>query len=159
MTINEFEVVGNQIQNVAKAKGLRIGIVRSLFRSSLTEQMEAVVQKRAASLGAKIVTVALSRGALETPLVAQRLLQQKNVDGVVILAAVIQGKTHHDDVVVTSATHALVDVSLRLGKPVGIGIIGPGVTLEQAHERVVEYAQGALDAVVLSATHTTGKTK
>jgi len=152
VSINEFEVVGNQVQNLAKANGLRIGIVRSLFRSSLTEQMQAVVEKRADFLGAKITDVALARGVLETPLVTQRLLQQKNVDCVVILAAVIQGKTRHDDVVVTTATRALVELSLHFDKSVGIGIIGPGVTLEQAHERVTEYAQGALDAVVLSAS-------
>ncbi len=151
MSFNEFEVVGNQVQNLANAKGLRIGVVRSLFRSALTERMQAVVQQRATQLGAHIAGVALARGALETPLLAQRQLLRKDIDGVVILAAVVQGKTRHDDVVVMQATRALVDLSLRFDKPVGLGIIGPGVTLEQAHERVTEYAQGALDAVVLSA--------
>lgn len=148
--ISEFDVVGNQIEAMGVKKGLRIAIVRSLFRSSLTERMQAVVEQRAARLGAKITQVRLARGALETPLLAQQLLKRKDVDGVVVLAAVIQGKTHHDDVVVREATHALVDASCDEEKPVGVGIIGPGVTLEQAHERVNEYAQGALDAVVLS---------
>lgn len=151
MSISEFEVAGNQIQSVCNAKKMRIGIVRSLFRSSITEQMQAVVETRAFLLGAKIKAVLLARGALETPLLASHLLKRKDVDGVVVLSAVIHGKTMHDDVVVREATRALVAASLKSGKPVGIGIIGPGVTLEQAHERVTEYAQGAIDAVVLSA--------
>jgi len=148
--LSEADAVGNQIEAMGMPKGLRIGFVRSLFRSSLTQKMQTVVSQRALRLGAKIAHERLARGVLETPLLAQELLGRKDVDGVVVLAVVIQGKTAHDDVVVRAATDALVRVSLDAGKPVGVGIIGPGVTLEQAHERVSEYAQGALDAVLLS---------
>ncbi|MBI5225807.1 6,7-dimethyl-8-ribityllumazine synthase [Candidatus Micrarchaeota archaeon] len=151
MSIREFEIVGNQVQALTNAKGLRIGLVRSLFRSALTEQMQAVVEKRAKVLGVRIAEVRSARGALETPLLTQTLLQHKHIDGVVVLAGVIKGQTAHDDVVVRSATSALVQLSLLANKPVGIGIIGPGVTSDQAHERATEYAQGALDAVVLTA--------
>ncbi|MBI2445612.1 6,7-dimethyl-8-ribityllumazine synthase [Candidatus Micrarchaeota archaeon] len=147
--LRESDIVGNQIEAIGVKKGLRIGIVRALFRSALTERMQTLVQQRAARFDAKITRERLARGALETPLLAQELLQRKDIDGVVVLGVVIQGTTAHDDVVVRSATDALVRTSLEVGKPVGIGIIGPGVTLEQAHERVEEYAQGALDAVLL----------
>ena len=149
---SEFERVGFQIKGLKPTNGLNIGIVRSLFRSALTKQMQAVVEKRAQDVGAKIPQILLARGALETPLLAALLLAQPATDGVVVLAAVIKGQTAHDDVVVRETTRALVKLSLQYGKPVGIGIIGPGVTLQQAHERVTEYAQGALDAVILSAS-------
>ncbi len=148
--ISEADAVGNQIEALGVRTGLRIGIVRSLFRSALTQRMQSIVAQRAVHFDAKITYERLARGALETPLLAQELLKRKDVDGVVVLAAVIQGKTAHDDVVVRTATDALIRSSLAYGKPVGIGIIGPGVTLEQAHERVTEYAQGALDAILLT---------
>lgn len=148
--ISEADAVGNQIEAFGVPKGVRIGIVRSLFRSALTQRMQSIVAQRAIRFGAIITQERIARGALETPILAQDLLKRKDVDGVVVLAAVIHGKTAHDDVVVRSATDALVRASLAAGKPVGIGIIGPGVTLEQAHERVAEYAQGALDAVLLT---------
>lgn len=150
MRVTEFEKVGEQVKRKALGKGVSIAIVRSLFRSELTQEMQRVVEKRSIELGAKITAVKIARGALETPLLARQLLLQKNIDGVVVLAAVVRGKTKHDEVVVFEATGALISASFESGKPVGIGIIGPGVTMRQARNRVREYAQGALDAVVLS---------
>jgi 6,7-dimethyl-8-ribityllumazine synthase len=44
----------------------------------------------------------------------------------------------------------LVDLQLKHRKPVGIGIIGPGATLEQAEKRKVDYARAAVRAAVRS---------
>ena len=112
--------------------------------------MLSFVQKRSEKLSVLLSPFLLARGALETPLLAQRLLALGGVDGVVVLAAVVKGKTKHDEVVVQQATRALVEISLRYNKPIGIGIIGPGVTNFQAKKRSQEYAQGALDAVVFT---------
>lgn len=157
MPKSEFERVGEQILRLCPKTGLRIGIVRSLFRSVLTEKMQSVVEKRADALGATIIQVTLARGAMETPLLARQLLRQDGVDGVVVLAVVIRGQTRHDDVVVSEATRALIQASFDSGKPVGVGIIGPGVDEKQAEDRVVEYAQGAVDAVVLSTNQLKGR--
>ncbi|MDP2717433.1 MAG: 6,7-dimethyl-8-ribityllumazine synthase, partial [Candidatus Micrarchaeota archaeon] len=135
----------------AFAKNVRstfsIGIVQSHLRSSLTDVMSAVVKNRVPVLNAELVIQLKARGVLETPLLAKMLLEKKDVDAVVVLGAVIKGETAHDQLVVEQATRALVNLSLSFSKPVGVGIIGPGVTLEQAQARVAEYAQGALDAV------------
>ncbi len=146
MAVNEFESVGNRVQAMAK-RPLRLAVVQALFRSALTDAMLAVVRRRAPLLNAALVAHVHARGVLEIPFLAKRLLQKPDVDGIVVLGAVIKGETGHDQLVVEQATRALVDLSLSFSKPVGVGIIGPGVTLQQAEARVTEYAQGALDAV------------
>ncbi len=148
--MGEFESVGNAVAKISEGKRARIALVRALFRPALTEKMEAVARKRAGALGATVAGVLLARGTLEFPLLAKKLLQDKGVDAVVVLGVVVKGKTGHDRIVVEQSTRALVQLSLEYGKPVGIGIIGPGVTLEQAEERAGEYAQGAVDAAVCS---------
>lgn len=137
-------------EKLAGKKGARLAVVRALFRNEITSEMEEVARKRAAELNAKVVGSFLVRGSMEIPLVAKAVLKKKDVDGVVALGAVIKGETLHDEVVVENASRELMAVSMESGKPVGIGIIGPGVSMEQAKARVKEYAEGAVDAVVLS---------
>jgi 6,7-dimethyl-8-ribityllumazine synthase len=45
---------------------------------------------------------------------------------------------------------ALVQLQLRYRKPAGIGIIGPGATLEQAATRKEPYARAAVRAMLAS---------
>lgn len=145
----EFERVGEAVVQRAK-KPIRVTVVRAMFRDELTRAMQTEVEKRAPNLNASITATLLARGVLETPFLAQHAFAQKDVDAVVVLGAVLRGSTDHDRVVVEQATRALVELSLQHQKPVGIGIIGPGVDELRARERVREYAAGALDAVVAS---------
>lgn len=147
--MKEFERVGLLVKKNA-GKPVRVAIVRALFRGDLTKSMEEVVRALAPELRAQITQTLLARGVLETPFLARHALHQNDVDAVVVLGAVIRGETDHDFVVVEQATSALLDLSLELGKPVGVGVIGPGVDLDGAKKRVNEYAAGALDAVVCS---------
>ncbi|MEK6976996.1 MAG: 6,7-dimethyl-8-ribityllumazine synthase, partial [Candidatus Hydrothermarchaeota archaeon] len=77
----------------------------------------------------------------------KRLLEKKDVGGVVTLGAVIEGETKHDEIVIQQAARKIVDLSIEYNKPVSLGIAGPGLSRLQAHERV-EYAKRAVEAVV-----------
>jgi len=125
-----------------------IGIVVSDYRKDLTYRMLDRAKKRAAELQAIVVKESHITGALEAPLAAKRLLE-KGVDGVVVLAVVLQGGTDHDVMVAGNAYRKLVDLSVEYGKPIGIGIIGPRVNREKAVERLSEYAEHAVNAAVL----------
>ena len=59
----------------------------------------------------------------------------------------IEGETNHDEVVMNQASRKLTDLSVEFGKPVGLGISGPGETRLQAQDRV-ENAGNAVRAVV-----------
>jgi 6,7-dimethyl-8-ribityllumazine synthase len=82
------------------------------------------------------------------PLAVERLLKKKNVDAVVTLGAVIKGDTRHDDIVAENAARLIADLSLKHGKPVALGITGPGMTIEQARERAELVPVRAVNAAV-----------
>ncbi|MCK4613653.1 MAG: 6,7-dimethyl-8-ribityllumazine synthase, partial [Thermoplasmata archaeon] len=81
------------------------------------------------------------------PLAIQKLLQRKDIDGVVTLGAVIEGETEHDDVVISHASRKIADLALQFDKPVSLGITGPGMSRLQAEERI-ERARAAVESVV-----------
>jgi 6,7-dimethyl-8-ribityllumazine synthase len=80
------------------------------------------------------------------PLAVERLLKKRNVDAVVTLGAVIKGDTRHDDIVAENAARLVADLSLKYGKPVVLGISGPGMTVEQAEERANTVPARAVNA-------------
>ena len=77
----------------------------------------------------------------------KKLLERKDIDGVVALGAVIEGETEHDDVVIQHASRKISDLSVDSNKPVGLGISGPGMTRLQAQDRI-DRAKAAVEAVV-----------
>ncbi len=75
------------------------------------------------------------------------MLERNDVDGVTAIGAVIKGETKHDELIAYQVAHAITDLSMRYGKPVGLGIIGPGVTWNKAKKRAREYAEQSVEAV------------
>jgi 6,7-dimethyl-8-ribityllumazine synthase len=51
------------------------------------------------------------------------------------LGTVIKGETKHDVIVAENAARLIADLSVEHGKPVALGITGPGITFEQAMNR------------------------
>ncbi len=127
---------------------IRIGIVIADFNSEITSVMEKEAVKEAERLGTKIAANANVPGVYDMPLAVSTLLERKDIDGVVTIGAVIKGETRHDEVIVSSIAHAFIELSLKHKKPVGLGIIGPGVSWEKAKERANEYAKRSVRSVV-----------
>jgi 6,7-dimethyl-8-ribityllumazine synthase len=65
----------------------------------------------------------------------------------VTLGAVIEGATQHDEVVIQHAARKIMDLALEFGKPVTLGISGPGMTRLEAQERI-DYAKRAVESAV-----------
>ncbi len=124
---------------------MRLALVASLFNREVVDPMVERALQRAAELGLQVTTVVRVPGAFEIPPAVQRLLERSDVDGAVALGAVIKGETKHDEVIMQAAAHALMDIGLRTGKPVGLGITGPGMTDRQAKARI-RAASRAVDA-------------
>jgi 6,7-dimethyl-8-ribityllumazine synthase len=61
---------------------------------------------------------------------------------------VIKGDTRHDDIVAENAARLLADLALKHGKPVALGITGPGMNLDQAQERAELVPTRAVNAAV-----------
>lgn len=127
---------------------IHLAIVVSEFNSEITFKMLERARNHASKAGAKVSYVLYVPGTFDMPLAVERLLKRKNVDAVVTLGAVIKGDTRHDDIVAENAARLLADLSLKRGKPVALGITGPGMTVDQAIERVDHVPVRAVDAAI-----------
>ncbi len=67
------------------------------------------------------------------------------------LGAVIEGETGHDEVVMNQAARKLADLSVEYGKPLGLGISGPGETRLQAQDRIENAAHAVRTVVKMAA--------
>jgi 6,7-dimethyl-8-ribityllumazine synthase len=126
---------------------IRIGAVVSEFNYDITMAMLERAKEHAQFLGADIKQIVKVPGVFDMGLPIKKLLERKDIDGVIALGAVIEGETEHDDIVIQHATRKIADLSVEYNKPVGLGISGPGMTRLQAEERI-ERATAAVEAVV-----------
>lgn len=133
---------------MSETSKVRLGIVVSEFNYDVTYIMLQKALSHAKFLGAEVRYVVKAPGVFDTPILAYELARKDDVDAVVVLGAVIQGETKHDEVVANQAARKLLDISLQVGKPVTLGVIGPGATRLQALERAEEYARRAVEAAV-----------
>ena len=127
--------------------GVTVAIVASEFNYDVTLLMLERAKEEVEFLGATLGPVMKTPGVWDMPLAAKVLLGRDDVDALVALGAVIEGETNHDEVVMNQASRKLTDLSVEFGKPVGLGISGPGETRLQAQDRV-ENAGNAVRAVV-----------
>jgi len=126
---------------------VNVAIVVSEFNYDVTLLMLERAKEEVAFLGATLGPVMKTPGVFDMPLAAKALLGRSDVDGLVALGAVIEGETQHDEVVMNQASRKLADLAVEFGKPVGLGISGPGETRLQAQDRI-ENAGNAVRAVV-----------
>jgi 6,7-dimethyl-8-ribityllumazine synthase len=126
---------------------MRLAIVAAEFHREVTDRMVETALARAKERGIRVTSVVRVPGTFEIPLAVQRLLERPDVDAAVAIGAVIKGETLHDEALMAAVPKALLEVGLRSGKPVGLGITGPGMTDEQALARVGKGAD-AVDAAL-----------
>jgi 6,7-dimethyl-8-ribityllumazine synthase len=124
----------------------RIGILAADFNKQIVDPMIDAVTKDAQAGQREAGPVVRVPGCYEIPLAAQQMLSARDCAGIVVLGYIETGETLHGEVMGHVVHAALVDLSLKHGKPVGIGIIGPGASLAQAETRKVDYARAALRA-------------
>ncbi|MCD6474121.1 MAG: 6,7-dimethyl-8-ribityllumazine synthase [Thermoplasmata archaeon] len=128
-------------------EAIRIGIVVSEFNYDITMMMLERAKEHARFLGVEIAKVINVPGVFDIPLALKKLLQDISIDGAVVLGAVIQGETKHDEVIMQQASRKIMDLALQYEKPVGLGITGHGMSRLQAEERI-DRAKQAVEAVV-----------
>jgi 6,7-dimethyl-8-ribityllumazine synthase len=127
---------------------VKLGLVATEFNFDIVAPMVEFAKRHAEFLDAQIVAEISVPGVYEIPLAAKKLIQREDVDAVVTLGAVVEGETGHDEIVMQHAARKLIDISLEYGKPVSLGISGPGMTRLQALDRVNDYARRAVEAAV-----------
>lgn len=128
----------------------RLALVAGDFHGELAEEMITAATTTAQEHGGRITDVIRVAGSYEVPLIVDRLLALRRVDAVVALGFIERGETMHGEVMGHVVHRSLIELQLKHGKPVGIGIIGPGATNTQAQVRKIGAAQGAVIAVLRS---------
>ncbi|HDD26016.1 MAG TPA: 6,7-dimethyl-8-ribityllumazine synthase [Acidilobales archaeon] len=129
-------------------KTVKLGIVVAEFNYDITYLMLQKAIEHAKFLGAEVSYVIKVPGSYDIPIAVKSLLEREDIDAVVTLGAVIQGETKHDEIVAHNAARKLIDLSIEYGKPVTLGIIGPGASRAQAAERIEEYSRRAVEAAI-----------
>ena len=127
---------------------MNIAIVISDFNSEVTSKMLEVAIEKAKSLKMNVKYTCRTPGVFDMPLVIDTLLKKDEVDAVVTLGAIIKGHTKHDEFIANATTRALVELSIKYGKPVTLGISGPGMSDRQAHQRIRPVAERAVEAAL-----------
>ena len=126
----------------------KLGMVVSQFNYEITKEMKRKAQERAKEIRARIIEIVEVPGAFEIPFAVKKLLEDKNIQGVVTIGTVIKGGTDHDEVVAHAVAKKLLDLSIEFNKPVSLGISGPNITWEESEKRIDEYAVRAVETVV-----------
>ncbi len=132
---------------MAKEEKIKIGAVVSEFNYDITMMMLERAKEHAQFLGAEITQTVKVPGVFDMGLAIKKLLEKKDLDGVIALGAVIEGETEHDEIVIQHTSRKIADLCLEYDKPIGLGITGPGMTRLQAQDRI-DRAKSAVEAVV-----------
>jgi 6,7-dimethyl-8-ribityllumazine synthase len=117
-------------------KKLRFAIVVAKFNEDITGGMLKGAIKTLAenNVAAKNIETVWVPGAFEIPLRAQQLAQTKKYDCLIVLGCVIKGDTDHYYYVAGESIRGVMDVTLKTGVPIGMGIITTN-NLKQAKDR------------------------
>ena len=115
---------------------MNLGIVVSEYNADVTYLMLERAKEHAAFLGVTVKEVVKVPGVYDMPVATKTLLGRVDIDGAVVLCAVIEGETKHDEIIMQQATRKIMDISVDTGKPIGLGITGHGMTKLQALDRI-----------------------
>jgi 6,7-dimethyl-8-ribityllumazine synthase len=133
---------------VKESERVRIAIVAADFNEVIVQPMIDKALETLKEFECAVDIVLSVPGAFELPLVLDAVLQRDDVDAAVALGYIERGETLHGEVMGHVVYKSILDLQLTYGKPVGIGIIGPGAVLKQAKKRNVAYGQAAAEAAV-----------
>lgn len=127
---------------------VKLGICAAEFNWDIVGKMVEYAKRHAEFLGAEVVEETVVPGSFELPFAAKKQVEKEEIDAVVVLGAVIEGDTAHHETVMGQTSRKIMDISLESGKPVTLGVSGPGETRMEAEERIDEYARRAVEAAI-----------
>lgn len=118
------------IPRVPRAK---VAIVSSQWHMEICQALVAGAQRACAEGDIREPRVDWVPGSFELPL-ATALLLDTGYDAAIVLGLVLRGETPHFDFVCQGVTHGIMDLTLKMRKPIGFGVLMCN-TLDQAVAR------------------------
>ena len=126
----------------------KLGMVVSDYNADITHLMGKIANEHAEFLGAKVTKTIRVPGAFDIPLAVSNLVKRKDINGVVAIGTVVEGDTKHDEIVAQNAARKIADLSVQSGKPVSLGISGPGMTRADGIKRIESYAKRSVESAL-----------
>jgi 6,7-dimethyl-8-ribityllumazine synthase len=113
-----------------------LAIVVSRYNASITDRLleGALAEYRARGGAPTAVDVFPAPGSYELPAIALAAAASRRYGAVVALGCLIKGETSHDRYIAEAVAHGLVEVTMRTGVPVALGVLTVD-TPEQAAAR------------------------
>lgn len=124
-----------------------IAVVWGEFNPEITVEMRTRAKRAIEEAGYAADPLIPVSGVYDLPFAVDLALQRKDVVAAVAIGCIITGETRHDELIGHASAKALLDVSIARGKPVGLGVTGPGQSDAQALARV-DRAEAAVAAVL-----------
>lgn len=126
---------------------IRIAVVIGIFHKAIAKAMLEKIRQKVKELNAELIEVMEIPGSYEAPLAAKRLLEREDVDCIAVTGFIEKGETLHGEHIGLVVSRLLKELELHYNKPVGMGIIGPGATKQQAKRRL-DYGSAAVEAAI-----------
>ena len=137
MTVGSYETNLN-------GDGLRIGVVQARFNEDICHGLLSACLAELKRLGVEdedILHVTVP-GALEVPLVLQKMAESQQFDALIALGAVIRGETYHFELVSNESGAGITRIGLDYGIPIANAIL----TTENDEQAEVRMAEKGSDA-------------
>jgi 6,7-dimethyl-8-ribityllumazine synthase len=117
-----------------------IGIVISEFNQDITKKLyeSAMSRLKEFEFPEENLTVIWVPGAVEIPITAKYLIENKKVDAVICLGAVIRGETTHYDYVCQQVSFGCQHIALTYNIPVIFGVL----TTEDEQQALARISKG-----------------
>jgi len=128
----------------------KIAIVRSIWYPELTSRLssDATDALVAAGIARESISIIDSPGSYELPLLCKQALLS-GADGCIAFGIIVQGSTHHAELVAEGAQQGIMQTQLELMKPITFEVLFVNL-LEDAQKRSIgKNAKGGLAASTL----------
>ncbi|TSA51094.1 MAG: 6,7-dimethyl-8-ribityllumazine synthase [Nitrosomonadales bacterium] len=133
-----------EIEPSLDGKGLRVGIVLSRFNADIGDGLLSSCVGELHKLGVADDEIVLATvpGALESPVILQKMAQSGKFDALVALGAVIRGETYHFEIVADVSARGISQVQLDTGVPIANAIL----TTENDDQALARMSEKGADA-------------
>ena len=124
-----------------------IAIVCGSYHKTEIERMLNLARDQAEKENLTIVELIWVPGAMEVPLAISRVINNPEIHGAACLGIIEKGSTQHGLAMGQAVLSSIIDLQLESGKPIGLGIIGPGAEPEHIEPRLEPHARAAISAI------------
>jgi 6,7-dimethyl-8-ribityllumazine synthase len=113
------------IEGNAQPGKVKVGVVVSRWNSMITDKLLDGALKALKGNGVleEDITVIRCPGSYEIPLAVQKMIEHRDVAGVIALGVVIRGGTPHFEYVCDAVNRGITDLILKHNKPVAFGVL------------------------------------